>query len=203
MPESLNVHREDLKYEEAKIIALQLFRQLPLNSKIQFKNEISAAEIISCSLESGKPGLKEKAESLYEKISDFAKAKNQPLSSTLVTLSEELQLEIDSQGNLEKKLESEIKSLRDVEKALEDHQTYLKNQLEMYQSYLTNTREQAVKSDNGTLSGLGVVTINGKAINGKAANGRAKNRDLGPYKYSLTKLGQDGILLSTTIQRNK
>lgn len=96
-----------------------------------------------------------------------------------VSLAKDIKQELNHLEDLRKRVVRETRSLTQVFQIIQDHNRYLKSQLETYQTYLQNVRMQA---ESGRLSTSDIETI--KKIK---------------KKYSHHQLEKDGVIVETEV----
>ncbi|EPX74336.1 GTPase activating protein Gap1 [Schizosaccharomyces octosporus yFS286] len=160
----LKVTREDILFDDAKTLFLQLLRLFPNGhhvTKLPLQLR-KIADAVSNFKNSSliRKGLK--AIQLLERLSDlnlvYKENNYEPLAS-------EVEKEYLSFDKIIRRIQVERDALKDVHKAICDHNEYLRTQLEIYASYLANARNQ-ISGTNGESKrlarGVGVIGIKPK-----------------------------------------
>ena len=99
-------------------------------------------------------------------------------------LAEEVSQELAHLGSLRSKIDSEIESLKEVSKTIYEHNKYLDSQLSTYRAYLHNVRIQSSNQKTGSSS---------------SSKAEAK----GPFKFNLSAMEKEGVILDSSIPENK
>lgn len=93
---------------------------------------------------------------------------------------QEVLAEITHLGNLKESVIKESSSLDIVYKTIQDHNDYLRGQLESYKAYLQNVRVQS------------------------ASQSKSKNSKMvGPFKFTHAALEKDGIIVESNVPENR
>ena len=93
---------------------------------------------------------------------------------------EEIQEEIQNLGDMKTKVQEELNSLNVVYKTIQDHNDYLRSQIETYKAYLQNVRVQAGSTPQKAAKSVGV-----------------------PKKFTYQKLDSEGIISTSTVPENR
>lgn len=111
-------------------------------------------------------------------------------------LVEEITQELAHLGDLKHKVMEEMRSLESVYKTIQDHNNYLKSQLESYKAYLQNVR---IQSGGGDKSNKKQVGIGVQVTDGKVKQKSGKQHFQGPAKFTHQQLEREGIIAETEV----
>ncbi|KAG4305805.1 hypothetical protein PORY_000715 [Pneumocystis oryctolagi] len=194
--ESLDISQADILFMEAKTIFVQIIRSFPQGSKA-IKQPLNLLLIASTAATSKDALLVRKGIKAIEYLKELSELKLIDPNDFYNPLAEEVEQEIAHLGSLYEKVMHEIESLESVYKTIEDHNEYLRSQLEQYKSYLHNVRIQSGGRNegkiDGVMGGVGVVSVGGKERKQK------KQQVLGPYKYTHFQLEKESVIAESNV----
>ncbi|EMR11809.1 hypothetical protein PNEG_00235 [Pneumocystis murina B123] len=192
--ESLDINRTDILFIEAKSVFVQIIRSFPQNSKI-IKLPLNLLLIASTAATFKDALLVRKGIKAIEYLKELSELKLIDPNDFYNPLAEEVEHEIAHLGSLYEEVLRETESLESVYKTIEDHNEYLRGQLEQYKSYLHNVRIHSGRNESkiGVMGGVGVVSLGGKEKKQK------KQQVLGPYKYTHFQLEKELVIAESNV----
>lgn len=125
------------------------------------------------------PQLVRKGLKLGDMLQELVRLKQVNPNDGYATMTEEISQELMHLGNLAEKIQKEMDSLQIVYKTIQDHNDYLRSQLETYKAYLQNVRVQSVPS-----------TQKAQKVHG-------------PLKFTHQKLEQEGVICESNVPENR
>ncbi|CCJ31210.1 unnamed protein product [Pneumocystis jirovecii] len=194
--ESLDINQADILFMEAKSVFVQIIRSFPQNSKVT-KPPLNLLLIASTAATFKDTLLVRKGIKAIEYLKELSELKLIDPNDFYNPLAKEVEQEIAHLGSLYEEVLHEIESLESVYKTIEDHNEYLRSQLEQYKSYLYNVRiHSGGRNDgkiDGVMGGVGVVSVGGKERK------RKKQQVLGPYKYTHFQLEKELVIAESNV----
>lgn len=197
--ESLDINRIDILFMEAKSIFVQIIRSFPQDSQV-IKRPLNLLLIASAAATFKDSLLVRKGIKAIEYLKELSELKLIDPNDFYNPLAKEVEQEIVHLGSLYEEVLRETESLESVYKTIEDHNEYLRGQLEQYKSYLHNVRIQSGGRNEGKIglmSGIGVVSVGGKERKQK------KQQVLGPYKYTHFQLEKELVIAESNVPDDK
>ncbi|KAJ2996142.1 glyceraldehyde-3-phosphate dehydrogenase 1 [Globomyces sp. JEL0801] len=170
--------RGEFLYYDAKAIFVQILR---LSPAIASKKPLDLDQIIELASTSRDQILVKKGLKLGDMMEDLIKLKQISKNDSYATMKEEIDQELQHLGDLADKINTELQSLQVVYKTIQEHNDYLRSQLETYKAYLQNVRVQSVRSGPSA-----------KAV-----------KNPGPFKYSHQKLESDGVICGSNVPEER
>ncbi|KAF7720992.1 glyceraldehyde-3-phosphate dehydrogenase 1 [Apophysomyces ossiformis] len=194
-----NITQNDILYMEAKAIFVQIVRTLPYLSRPPLNLHL-IAETAGTAKDAQ---LVRKGIKVKDMLKELEEAQVIDRRDGYRLLVEEITQELAHLGDLKVKVVEELRSLEAVYKTIQDHNNYLKSQLESYKAYLQNVRIQtggggASDKTNKKQVGIG-VEVEGKMVKKPAKN----NHTQGPFRFTHQQLEKDGIIAETEVPENR
>ncbi|KAG5439946.1 hypothetical protein PCANB_000228 [Pneumocystis canis] len=194
--ESLDINQADILFMEAKSVFVQIIRSFPQDSKV-IKRPLNLLLIASTATTFKDTLLVRKGIKAIEYLKELSELKLIDSNDFYNPLAEEVEQEITHLGSLYEEVLRETESLESVYKTIEDHNEYLRCQLEQYKSYLHNVRIHSGGRNegkiDGVMGGVGVVLVGGKERKQK------KQQVLGPYKYTHFQLEKESVIAESNV----
>ncbi|KAG5513590.1 hypothetical protein PMAC_001022 [Pneumocystis sp. 'macacae'] len=194
--DSLDINQADILFMEAKSVFVQIIRSFSQSSKI-VKRPLNLLLIASTAATFKDALLVRKGIKAIEYLKELSELKLIDPNDFYNPLAEEVEQEIAHLGSLYEEVLREIESLESVYKTIEDHNEYLRSQLEQYKSYLHNVRIHSGGRNegkiDGVMGGVGVVSVGGKERKQK------KQQVLGPYKYTHFQLEKELVIAESNV----
>ncbi|QSL64781.1 hypothetical protein MERGE_002083 [Pneumocystis wakefieldiae] len=192
--ESLDINRTDILFIQAKSVFVQIIRSFPQDSKI-IKLPLNLLLIASTAATFKDALLVRKGIKAIEYLKELSELKLIDPNDFYNPLAEEVEHEIVHLGSLYEEVLRETESLESVYKTIQDHNEYLRSQLEQYKSYLHNVRIHSGRNESkiGVMGGVGVVSLGGKEKKQK------KQQVLGPYKYTHFQLEKELVIAESNV----
>lgn len=187
-----NITQNDILYMEAKAIFVQLIRSLPYLAR----KPLSLPRIAETAGTANDAQLVRKGIKVKEMLRELEEAGIVDSRDGYSLLVEEITQELAHLGDLKVKVMEEMRSLESVYKTIQDHNNYLKSQLESYKAYLQNVR---IQSGGGDKSNKKQVGIGVQVTDGKVKQRSGKTHIQGPVKFSHQQLEKDGIIVETEV----
>ncbi|PKI82801.1 RasGAP protein [Malassezia vespertilionis] len=157
-----NMSQSDILYMETKSILVKLIRSMP---HVAATRPIVLADVLANAKRSDDSVLREKGERAAGMLEELEELHVVDRGTQEMCLVDEIIAELEFLGNSRSELEVEVDSLQSVLTAINEHNVYLKSQLDTYKSYLCNIRVAAGTSKEGrTPTGLGLVSVGGKEV---------------------------------------
>jgi Ras GTPase-activating-like protein IQGAP2/3 len=134
----------DILFMDAKCMLIQIIRTLPPSA---IERPLNLQKISNIAASNGKDpvlvtrGIK--TQQMLKEIKDEDKAMS---TRNYDLLAEEIEQELAHLGSLYNKTKEELQSLHSVYKSINDHNKYLRSQLDTYKAYLQNVRSQATNT---------------------------------------------------------
>ncbi|KAI9322511.1 Rho GTPase activation protein [Dichotomocladium elegans] len=193
-----NITQNDILYMEAKAIFVQIIRSLPHLARKKPMNLLRIAETAGTANDAQ---LVRKGIKVKEMLMELEEAGIADRRDGYRLLVEEIAQELVHLGDLKVKVMEEIQSLESVYKTIQDHNNYLKSQLESYKAYLQNVRIQS--GGGGDKTNKKQVGIGVQVTEGRVRQKAVKTHIQGPVKYSHQQLERDGILVDTQVPESR
>lgn len=164
--------RGEFLYYDAKALVVQILRLTSSNNQ-----RVDIDEIIGKASKSRDPIIMRKAIKLGDMIVELVRLKQ--TSHPYTIMSEEIEQELQHLGNLQEKAHAEMKSLVVVYKTIQDHNDYLRSQLETYKAYLQNVRVQS------------------------SPIALKESKSVAPVRFSHQKLETEGVICDSNVPVNR
>lgn len=187
-----NITQNDILYMEAKAIFVQLIRSLPYLGR----PPLDLVRIAETAGTANDAQLVRKGIKVKEMLVDMEEAGITDARDGYRLLVEEITQELAHLGDLKHKVMEEMQSLESVYKTIQDHNNYLKSQLESYKAYLQNVR---IQSGGGDKSNKKQVGIGVQVTDGKVKQKSGKQHFQGPAKFTHQQLEREGIIAETEV----
>ncbi|KAI8913360.1 Rho GTPase activation protein, partial [Gorgonomyces haynaldii] len=162
-------------YYDTKALFVQVLR---LNPSFAQKRPLHLPKIAELTATSRDPSMVTKGLKLIDMLQEIERLGLVNQNDGFKLLVEEITDELQHLGNLREKVERELSSLAQVYKTIQDHNEYLKSQLDTYKSYLQNVRVQSGPS-------------------------KASTKPHGPVKYTHQKLEQEGVIAESSVPESR
>ncbi|EFA78579.1 RasGTPase-activating protein [Heterostelium album PN500] len=98
------------------------------------------------------------------------------------------------------KTNTELEKLRQVLEAIREHNLFLQQQLESYEKYLVNVRENCSGGSGGDKKSKKEKK---EKKSSSSSNGGEKFKKKGPFKFSYSQLEKDGIILESEVPEDR
>ncbi|KAG0177544.1 glyceraldehyde-3-phosphate dehydrogenase 1 [Apophysomyces sp. BC1034] len=193
-----NITQNDILYMEAKAIFVQIVRTLPYLSRPPLNLHL-IAETAGTAKDAQ---LVRKGIKVKDMLKELEEAQVIDRRDGYQLLVEEITQELAHLGDLKVKVMEELRSLEAVYKTIQDHNNYLKSQLESYKAYLQNVRIQTGGGGAGDKTNKKQVGI-GVEVEGKVVKKTTKNHIQGPFRFTHQQLEKDGIIAETEVPDNR
>lgn len=194
--ESLDINQTDILFMEAKSVFVQIIRSFSQDSKV-IRRPLNLLLIANTAATSKDSLLVRKGIRAIEYLKELSELKLIDPNDFYNPLTQEVEQEITHLGSLYEEILHETRSLESVYKTIEDHNEYLRSQLEQYKSYLHNVRIHSGGRNEGKIygvtGGIGVVSVGGKEKKQK------KQQVLGPYKYTHFQLEKESVIAESNV----
>ncbi|KAI9495054.1 Rho GTPase activation protein [Zychaea mexicana] len=187
-----NITQNDILYMEAKAIFVQLIRSLPHLAR----KPLNLQRIAETAGTANDAQLVRKGIKVKEMLRELEEAGVTDRRDGYRLLVEEITQELQHLGDLKVKVMEEMHSLESVYQTIQDHNNYLKSQLESYKAYLQNVR---IQSGGGDKSNKKQVGIGVQVTEGKVKQKVGKTHMQGPVKYTHQQLEREGIIAETEV----
>jgi Ras GTPase-activating-like protein IQGAP2/3 len=169
--------RGEFLYYDTKALFVQILRLLPLLSS---RRPLDVEWIIETASTSKDPLLVRKGLKVGDMFQELVEMNQITSMDGYALLTEEIDSELAHLGNLTEKVFKELESLSVVFKTIQDHNEYLRSQLETYKSYLQNVRVQS----------------------GPTPQKKAQKVTT-PLKFTHQKLEYDGVICESNVPENR
>jgi Ras GTPase-activating-like protein IQGAP2/3 len=168
--------RGEFLYYDTKALFVQLLRLSPNLASMKPLNLDNVIEAASTSRDAQlvRRGLK-----LGDMLEELVRLKQVNPKDGYALMTEEISQELLHLGNLAEKIQKELSSLSIVYKTIQDHNDYLRAQLETYKAYLQNVRIQAVPGQ------------------------QKSSKPTGPLKFGYQKLENEGVICESNVPENR
>lgn len=192
---NLDFLRADVIFMEAKTLMINIIRSFSAgNSVLQKPFDLHRIADYAATLnEQGivKRGIK--AMDLLDEIEDS----NPDDYNLLVS---EVEYELNQLGSLKESVVQEAISLQEVYSIIQEHNEYLRSQLDTYRSYLANIRSSTAGA-KGDHPGVNIISEDGK----KASKSKSKfsKPRIPQKKYSLQQLQRDGVVIECLLPESR
>jgi Ras GTPase-activating-like protein IQGAP2/3 len=168
--------RSEFLYYDTKALFVQILRLSPGWAKRQPLDLLQISELASKSKNAVMVTKGLRVSDMLEELTTIGVVSPTDNYALLV---EEINQEIQNLGDLKEKIHQELQSLEVVFNTIQDHNEYLRSQLETYKAYLQNVRVQS-------------------------GPGQSKaNKTNTPKKFSHQKLELDGVICETGVPENR
>jgi Ras GTPase-activating-like protein IQGAP2/3 len=155
---------------------------LRLSPLIAQKSPLDLNKIVEFASTSKDPLLVRKGLKVGDMLNELIDLKQVSPDDHYALLTEEISQELLHLGNLAEKVEKELNSLSIVYQAIQDHNDYLKSQLETYKAYLYNIRNQSSANISSKAKTLKAIT---------------------PLKFTHQKLELEGVISTSNVPQNR
>ncbi|KAI9012081.1 Rho GTPase activation protein [Phycomyces nitens] len=192
-----NITQNDILYMETKAIFVQIIRTIPTLAR----QPLRLAFLAEAAGTSKDAQLVTKGIKVKEMLRELETVGIVDGKDGHRFLAQEITQELAHLGDLKLKVVKELESLSSVYKTIQDHNDYLKGQLESYRAYLQNVRFQTSggnKLSNTKQVGIGVEVIDAKTSTKK----QAKIHVQGPFKFTHQQLEKEGVIVATEVLEN-
>lgn len=169
--------RGEFLYYDTKALIIQILR---LSPTMAAKRPLNLEQIVKAASTSKNPVLVRKGIKIGDMLEELIRLKQISPKDSYALMTEEITQELLHLGNLAEKVAKEMKSLSIVYKTIQDHNDYLRSQLETYKAYLQNVRTQS----------------------GPAAQ-QKKTPKTQYLKFTHQKLENDGVICDTNVPENR
>ncbi|KAL0092258.1 Rho GTPase activation protein [Phycomyces blakesleeanus] len=189
-----NITQNDILYMETKAIFVQIIRTIPTLAR----QPLRLAFLAEAAGTSKDAQLVTKGIKVKEMLRELETVGIVDPKDGHRFLAQEITQELAHLGDLKLKVVKELESLESVYKTIQDHNNYLRGQLESYRAYLQNVRFQTSggnKSNNTKQVGIGVEVVEAKTNTKK----QAKVHVQGPFKFTHQQLEKDGVIVATEV----
>ncbi|KAI8927418.1 Rho GTPase activation protein [Entophlyctis helioformis] len=166
----------DFLYMDTKAIFVQILRIAP---GLAAQRPVALVKVAEFACTSRDPTLVRKGLKVRDMLMELETLGLVQASDGHKHMVEEILQELTHLGNLKENVNTEITSLEAVYKTIQDHNDYLRSQLESYKAYLYNVRNQ---------SGLSTKTT---------------HKMVAPIKFTHQKLEQEGLIVESNIPENR
>jgi len=134
--------------------------------------------------------LEKKDQSLAEKVKKINQNCNKLVSEGIISESDNyaklrrdtIQELVNYEGQIQR-TNSDLTRLKSVLKSIHSHNEFLKQQYEAYKEYLANVRQNCSSNEK--------------------EKGKGKTKKTGPFKFSHTKLEQDGVIIESEVPEER
>ncbi|KAL2916672.1 RasGAP protein [Polyrhizophydium stewartii] len=167
----------DFLYMDTKAIFVQIMRLVP---GLAAQRPVSLHKIAEFAATARDATLVRKGLKVRDMLQELEKLGLVDPADGHAFMVEEILKELAHLGDLREKVNIEINSLETVYKTIQDHNDYLRSQLESYKAYLFNVRNQ---------SGI--------------SQSKAASKPTAPIRLTHQKLEQDGIIVESNIPENR
>jgi Ras GTPase-activating-like protein IQGAP2/3 len=189
------ITQNDLMYMEAKSTFVQILRCLPT----LYVDDLDLPRIAKVATLSKDAQLVHKGTKVMNMLAMLEAADIVTSKNAYALLVQEIKQELNHLGDLRERVVHEKDSLAQVFQIIQDHNNYLKSQLEAYQTYLQNVRMQsAVGSGRMSTSDIFVDLVQ-IAKKKKRPSSLMKKVNCGSFKYSHHQLEKDGVIVETEV----
>jgi Ras GTPase-activating-like protein IQGAP2/3 len=169
--------RGEFLYHDTKALFVQILRLLPHIANIKPLELDGVVEAASIARD---PQLVRKGLKLSGMLQELIQLKQVTTNDRYALMTEEISQELLHLGSLADKIQKEMKSLGVVYKTIQDHNDYLKAQLENYKVYLQNVRMQSA-----------------------SGQGQKSQKSQAPSKFTYQKLENEGVICESNVPENR
>ncbi|KAJ3326935.1 glyceraldehyde-3-phosphate dehydrogenase 1 [Kappamyces sp. JEL0680] len=169
--------RGEFLYYDAKALFVQILR---LSPNIANMKPLDLDNVVEAASTSRDPQLVRKGLKLGDMLQELVRLKQISPADGYALMKEEISQELLHLGNLAEKIQKEMNSLGVVYKTIQDHNDYLRSQLETYKAYLQNVRVQAVPGQT-----------------------QKSQKTLAPQKFTHQKLEHEGVICESNVPENR
>ncbi|OAJ36101.1 hypothetical protein BDEG_20313 [Batrachochytrium dendrobatidis JEL423] len=168
----------DFLYMDTKALFVQILRLAP---GLASQKPVMLGKVVEFAATSRDAALVRKGLKIGDMLLELERLGLVDASNGHSLMVEEILKELVHLGNLKDKINTEMESLEAVYKTIQDHNDYLRSQLETYKAYLYNVRNNS----------------------GISAKKTAHHKNMAPIKFTHQKLEQEGIIVESNIPENR
>ena len=169
--------KTEFLYYDTKALFVQILRLSPTWAS---KRPLELMNIVEMASKSKNAAMVAKGLKISDMMQELISLGTISKADNFQVMVEEIQEEIQNLGDLKTKVSEELKSLNVVYKTIQDHNDYLRSQIETYKAYLQNVRVQAGSTPQKAAKTSGV-----------------------PKKFTYQKLDSEGIIAESTVPENR
>jgi len=172
-------------YTETKYLLFTIIKAVPPAISAKTENDIKVVLDLAA-----KYALEKKDQSLAEKVKKINQNCNKLVSEGIISESDNyaklrrdtIQELVNYEGQIQR-TNSDLTRLKSVLKSIHSHNEFLKQQYEAYKEYLANVRQNCSSNEK--------------------EKGKGKTKKTGPFKFSHTKLEQDGVIIESEVPEER
>ena len=169
--------KTEFLYYDTKALFVQILRLSPTWAN---KRPLDLMQIVESASKSKNAVMVTKGLKISDMMKELISLGTISQADNFQVMVEEIQEEIQNLGDMKTKVSEELKSLTVVYKTIQDHNDYLRSQIETYKAYLQNVRVQAGSTPQKATKTTGV-----------------------PKKFTYQKLDTEGIIAESTVPENR